>query len=280
MILGEPRRAVLAFEAHRQRVDAGPQRGHPALGLPLRGLQFDDPLVGQPQRGHRPLVVFVQADLALIEFTDAGLHGLEFRPGLLGAGGTVFDALGQPGDAVVDRFDPGPHGLDLTGQPGQALAAVRLGAHRGQMRPVGLGGLSFPFGQLGAGRLEPGPRRGQFCQQLLLGGCDPVGLGVQRVRIGVTGCRRLDVEMLGAFAGNAHRGAHPFGQRGQPEPGVLDRFGPHRELGQCGFVRGQLLGGDRQSGGGLVVLAAHGGLGLEDRVALSLPADQVVGGQP
>ena len=74
--------------------------------------------------------------------------------------------------------------------------------------------------------------------------------------------------------------ADAFGQRGQPEPGVLDRLGPHGELGQRGLVGGQFLGRHRQAGGGLVVLAAHGRLGLQDRVALHLPIDQVVGGQP
>ena len=280
MVLREPGRAVLALETHRERIDAGPQRSDPALALPLTGLQLGDALVGQSQRGDRPLVVFVQADLALIQFADAGLHGFELRAGLLRAGRTLFNALGQPGDGVVDRFDPGPHGLDLTGQPGQTLAPVRLGTDGGHMGPVGLGGLTVTLGQFGAGGVQPGPRGVQLRKQLPLGGRDLLGLGIQRVGIGVAGRHRLHIEVVCAFAGDAHRGAHPFGQRRQPEPGVLDRLGPHRERGQCRLVRGQLLGSHGQAAGGLVVVAAHGGLGLQDRVPLHLPVDQVVGGQP
>ena len=150
------------------------------------------------------------------------------------------------------------------------------------MRPVGLGRLALALGQLRAGGIQPGPRLGQLGQQLLLGDRHLLGLGFQRVGSGsvsLAGTGSM-IEVLSAFVGDAHRGAHPFGQGGQPEPGVLDRLGPHRELGQRGLVGGQLLGRHRQPGGGLVVLAAHGGLGLEDRVSLHLPVDQVVGGQP
>ncbi len=279
VILRKPRRAVLALQSHRERIDAGSQRSHFAFGAPFGGLQFGHPLVGQPQRGHRPLMVFIEPDLALIELADAALHGFELRPGLLRAGGGPFDALRKAGDAVVDRFDARPHGLDLTGQPGQALAPVRLRPDGREVGPIGLGGRALTVGQFRAGGVQPGAGRGQLRQQLLLGGRHLAGLGFQRVRIGVAGCRRLNVEMLGAFAGDAHRGAHPFGQCGQPEPGLLHRFGPDRELGQRGLVRGQLLGRHRQAGGGLVVLAAHGDLGLDDRVPLHLPVDQVVGGQ-
>ncbi len=85
--------------------------------------------------------------------------------------------------------------------------------------------------------------------------------------------------MLSAFVGDTHGGTHPFGEGGQPEPGVLDRLGPDRELGQRGLVCGQLLGRHRQPLGCLFVLAAHGGLGLEDRVSFHLPVHQVICGQ-
>ncbi len=85
--------------------------------------------------------------------------------------------------------------------------------------------------------------------------------------------------MMGAFAGDAHRSVHPFGQRRQPEPSVLDRLGPRREFGDRGLMRGQLLGCHRQPGGGLVMLAAHRSLGLKDRFPFGSAAYQVVGRQ-
>ncbi len=80
--------------------------------------------------------------------------------------------------------------------------------------------------------------------------------------------------MMGAFAGDAHRSVHPFGQRRQPEPSVLDRLGPRREFGDRGLMRGQLLGCHRQPGGGLVMLAAHRSLGLKDRFPFGSAAYQ------
>ena len=56
-------------------------------------------------RGHGPFVVLVEAQLALIQFTDAGLYGFKFRPGQLCAIGGLFDPLRQPRDAVIYRFD-------------------------------------------------------------------------------------------------------------------------------------------------------------------------------
>ena len=147
------------------------------------------------------------------------------------------------------------------------------------MRPVGLGRPALAVGQLCAGGIQPSARFVQHSQQLPLGDRHLLGLGFQRVGVGVAGRRWLEIEMLGAFVGDAHGRTHPFGEGGQPEPGVLDALGPDRELSQRGLVRGQLLGRHRQPPGGLVVLAAHGGLGLEDRVSLNLPVHQVVGGQ-
>ena len=181
----QPGGAVLALQPDRQRVDAGPQRGHLTFGAALGGLQFGDPLVGQPQRGHRAVVVFVEADLALVEFTDAALHGLELGPAPAAARAA---ASSMPSDSratpLVDRLDPGPHGLHLAGQPGQALTAVGLGAHRRQVGAFGLGGDALGLTQFGPGRLQPGPRLGQFGEQLALLLGDLVGLGVQRVGVG------------------------------------------------------------------------------------------------
>ena len=206
----------LRLEPHRERIDAGSQRSDFPFRAPLGGLQFGYAFVGQPHCGHGPLVVLVKAHFALIQFTDACLHRFEFRPGLLRAGAGLLDALGQARNAVVDRFDASPHGLHLTGQPRQTLAAVRLGSHRRQVGPVGLGGFALPIGQFGAGRVQPGARRAQLRQQPLLGGRHLIGLGFQGVGVGVAGRRRLDVEVLGAFAGDAHRRAHTSASADSP----------------------------------------------------------------
>ena len=94
---------------------------------------------------------------------------------------------GQPGDGLVDRLDAGAHGVDLTGQPRQAFAAVGLGAGGGQMGAFGFGGDALPLGQFGAGRLQPGARFGQLVEQLPLLRGDLFGLGIQRVGIGAAG---------------------------------------------------------------------------------------------
>ena len=190
MILGQPRRAVLAVQAHRQRVDAGPQRRHLAFGAALGGLQLGDPFVGQPQRGHRPVVVLVEPDLARVEFTDAALHGFELGLGLLRPRGRLFDPLGQPRNALVDGFHPGAHGVDLAGQPGQALAAVGFGAHGRQVRTFGLGGAALALGQLGAGGIQPASRdSASSAEQLRARRGHLVGLGLQRVGVGVAARR-------------------------------------------------------------------------------------------
>ena len=67
----------------RQRVDARAQRRHLTFGAALGGLQFGDPLVGEPQRGDRAVVVIVEADLTGVELADAALHGLELGLRLL-----------------------------------------------------------------------------------------------------------------------------------------------------------------------------------------------------
>ncbi len=264
----------------RQRIDARPQRGDLTFGAALGRLQFGDPLVGQSQRGDRPVVVFVEPDLALVELTDPALHGLELRLGLLGAGRGLLDALRQLGHAIVDRLDAGSHRLDLAGQPGQALAAVGLGLHRRDVGPFGLGGGALAFGQLRAGRLQPGAGALELGEQLLLGGGHLLGLGLQLVGVGTAGRGGFDVQVLGALAGDAYRRADSFGQGRQPKPGLLSGFRALRQRRQRGLVRGQFLGGHRHPCRRLVVLAAQRRLGVVGVVELGLPDDHVVGGQP
>ena len=220
--MGEPGRAVFALEAHRQRVDPGPQRSHLAFGAALGGLQFGDPLVGQPQRRHRPVVVLVEADFALVELTDPALHGFELDLGLLGARGGFFDALGQLGHTVVDRLDPRPHRLHLAGQPGQTLAAVGLGLHRRQRAPVRLRrrrahGRPARHGRRQAGCGHAASSASSCCSAAATCWASASNASGSGPPV-VTG---LDVQMLRPLAGDPHGRAHPFGQRGQPKPGLL-----------------------------------------------------------
>ena len=60
-ILEQPRTAVVAFEAHRERLDPRGQRRDPLLRLTFGGLQRRNPLIRQIQRRDAPLVVFVEA---------------------------------------------------------------------------------------------------------------------------------------------------------------------------------------------------------------------------
>ena len=176
--MSEPGGAVFALQADRQGVDAGPQGSHLTFGAALSGLQFGNALVGQPQRGDRPVVMLVEPDLALVELTHSALHGFEFGLGLLGARSGFLDALRQLGHAVVDRLHPRPHGLHLAGQPRQAFAAVGLGLHSRHVGLLGFGGGPFALGELRTGGVKPGAGRGQLAEQLLLGGGHLGGLGL------------------------------------------------------------------------------------------------------
>ena len=133
---------------------------------------------------------------------------------------------GQPGHGLVDRLDAGAHGVDLSGQPRQAFAAVGFGAQRrpgGRVRPrrrrararsVRCGPPPAGCGTRPARRAAAAPGVG-----------DLLGLGLQGFGVGAAGRLGLGVEVLGALAGDAHRRADPFGQRRQPEPGLLGGLG-------------------------------------------------------
>ena len=225
VVLLQPRGAVLAVEADRQRLDASPQRGHLPLRAALASLQFGDAFVGQPQCGDRPVMVVVEADLAGVELADAALHGLELGLHLLRLGRGVLDTDGQPRHRLVDRLDAGAHGVDLPGQPRKTLAAVGFGAGGGQVSAFGLGGDALTFSELRARRLEPRAGFGQLVEQLLFLRGDLLGLGFEHVGVGPTGRLGLGVQMLRALAGDADGGADPFGQRREPEPRLLGVLG-------------------------------------------------------
>ena len=148
------------------------------LGAALGGLKFGDAFVGEPQRGHAPVVMLVEPHFARVELANAALHRLELRLGMLRAGARLFDVLGQPRDGLVDGLHAGAHGVDLACQPSQPFAAVGLGAHRRQVCVFGLCGDALAFGQLVAGRGQPLAGFAQLGEQLSLVLGDLVGLGL------------------------------------------------------------------------------------------------------
>ena len=237
----------------------------------------------EPQRGDRAVVLLVEADLALVELADPALHGLELGLGLLRAGGGLLDGVGQPRHPVVDRLDPGAHGVDLTGQARQALAPVGLGPHRRHVGAFGLGRRAFACSASSAraaSRRELGPRRARRAAAVSRAATSSASAS-SASGSGPGARGGLGVEVLRAFAGDAHGRADPFGQRRQPEPGLLGGLGA---LGQRRRPRPRGPASASvaicQPGSGLVVLAAQRGLGVVGPVELGPAHDQVVGGQP
>ena len=98
-----------------------------------------------------------------------------------------------------------------------------------------------------------------------------------RVRTG--GCLGLGVEVLCPLTRNAHGRADAFGERRQPKPRLLRGVGAFAQRIDRRLMGIEFNGLGFEPGGGLVVLAAQGGLGLIGVVELGLAGDQVIGGQ-
>ena len=156
-------------------------------------------------------MVLIEAQLALVEFTDPALYDLELGLGHLGSGSGLFDGRRQSGYAFVDGLHPGTAGLHLTGQPGQAFPAIRFGPHRGEVHSLGFGCRSFFFGELSTGQLRPRPGGFQLGKQGPFPLGHLLGLGLQFVGIGAGVGGGFGVEVLGALAGDADRSADPLG---------------------------------------------------------------------
>ena len=225
-------------------------------------------------------MLLVQAHLALVELTHPALHKLELGLCDVGSAGRLLDAGAQPGHALVDGFHPGASGLDLTGQPGQALAPVGLGPNGGQVGPFGLGRSALLGRQLGPGGLQATAGLLQFRDETLFPRGDLVRLSLQSVRIGAGAAHRFGVQVLGPFRGDPDGGADPFGQGGEPEPGLLGGVGALGERGHRRLAGAELLAGHREPRGGLLVLAAQRGLDIVGTDVLRAAGRQVVGGQP
>jgi len=279
-VFHKPGGAVLALQSDRERVDTGPQRGNLTFSGALGGLQFGYPFVGQPKIGHRAVVVLVEAQLTLVEFTDLGLDGLELGSGHLDTGGGLIDTGGQPRHAVVDGFHPGPAGLDLAGQPCQAFPAVGLGPDGGQVGLLGLSCRNLPLRQFGAGELETalGLLKLEDQSLLLLG--DLIGLAVQFVGIRPGAGGRFSIQVLSPLIGDAHRRADPLGKRRKPEPGLAGGVGALGQRVHGGLVGAERRGGLGQPGGGLIVFATQRGLDIVGTGELRAPDHQVIGCQP
>ncbi len=78
VVLEQPGAAVLAFEPHRQRVDARSQRRHLLAGVAFGGLQFGDPRGDQVECLDRALVVAVEPEFPGVEVVDGCLDRVEF----------------------------------------------------------------------------------------------------------------------------------------------------------------------------------------------------------
>ncbi|SHT95059.1 Uncharacterised protein [Mycobacteroides abscessus subsp. bolletii] len=89
-------------------------------------------------------MVLVEPDLALIEFGHPRFDGVELGLSRLSAHRRLNDRLGEPLRLTVNGFQPGTHGVDLAGEPGQALPTVRLGRDGSHVLTLCLGDRGFP----------------------------------------------------------------------------------------------------------------------------------------
>ena len=170
--------------------------------------------------------------------------------------------------------------INLNDQPGQALATVGLGSHRGEMRSLGVSGGTFLFGQVRPRDVTPRPGFPELGEQLSFLLSDFLGLGLQRIGIRSGAGVGLGVQILGTLVGDADGGTDPLGQRGEPEPRLLGGVGPFRQGRHGGLVGSKLSGRLRQPGGGVVVFTTQRRLDVIGAGELGAPLHQVITSQP
>ncbi len=128
--------------------------------------------------------------------------------------------------------------VDLTGELGEALAAVGDRAHGRDQRTLGGGELRFELlpgadgvGQLGVCGVEVGLERGLLAAHL--GGLGLQGLGITTDPhlVGLTG------QVPGAFGGQRRGPAEALLERGQPVPGLLRRATRGASAASCARAR-------------------------------------------
>ena len=137
------------------------------------------PLLDVVERADGGLVLGVEALLAGVEPGDPGLEGGEVALGALGAGHGLLAGQAEPADLVVGGGGPGLERVDLTVQPGQALATVGGGALQPGDPALLLGGGVLGGAARGHGLLEGGAVGVDLGGDLLLLLADPLGLGLE-----------------------------------------------------------------------------------------------------
>ncbi len=239
-------RAVLAVQPELERFLARAERAalplcggelHAALGQPVLD-------VGQQRTGC--LVLGVEALLARVEAGDSRLQRGEVVLGALCAADDPGARLGEPADLLLGRGGPAAQSVDLTVQPGHALAPVGSGS----LQP---GHATLLLGEGLLGRLPCADRaverrtvRRDLGVDLLLLGTDAGRLGLQLDRVAPGGDLRLRGRVAHPFGGQPGGAAQPLAQAGQPEPGLL-RAGQRRQvLPQRRLEGGLGLAGRRQ----------------------------------
>ena len=119
---------VLAGQAQLQGVLAGGEAVPVAVGLLGPVADLGQPLLDLVEGGGGLLVLGVETLLAGVEAGDLRLQGGEGKLCLLGAGEGVLARLTQPLDLLVSAGRARLQRVDLSVQPGQALAPVGGGA--------------------------------------------------------------------------------------------------------------------------------------------------------
>ena len=222
-------RPVLATQAHVERVHAGRERLPVALRGALGLLELLELGLEPVEVGGGLLVARVEVLLAGLLGGDRRLQRGELALGLGGPGSRGADRLVHPADLALRRLDTGGLGGDLTGEPGQALAAVGDGTgDAGEallLRRVGL----LDVGPLGDGGLERGGRVGDLddqrlvlVQQLRRLATQLLGVAAGRPGPGVAGLvGEVLTQQAHPLGGQRPRGGEPLGEAGERIPAVL-----------------------------------------------------------
>ena len=223
-------------------------------------------------------MVLVEAGLAFVELTDAGLYGLEVRLRLLRTGGGLVDRIGEPGHRLVDRLDAGAQHVHLAREPREALAAVGdPPAPQPNVPARRFGARLLRRGHLGAGYLQRARATSRSATNSGLRGSHPSASASSMSGSAPAVGGRLDVEVPPAFRCNPYGRVDPFGQRRQPEPRLLRALGALASGSPPPVRAGQLGRSGLQSGGSLVMLPTERGLRIADTREFVPPGHQIVG---